>query len=389
MPLYFNPATVSASHPGVQIRARWRPEEGTEVTASKRLTIVSPVAEPICNATTNVVEDGVGHCYAVNPCGVAVGREAYFRIEVAPEELPDSEIVWAKSPGLEFVGPGTGRRVTVRGHAPGYESLEVHVGGRSYHAPKFQVRVVEPVTVDLRAWIIENREENLLGRTIDQVRQMVKDANDIYAQVGVTLNLVEPVVVTNIPDAYNALRKATTNATSMWTYRNIVDINSGTGGLECYFINRFVDSGKTLAVNGPRGAVITRNADFKDLAHEIGHAFGMDDIYTKSEDGSAPSFVLQQNDAAAYSRMQNDWNGGCRGHGLCGVRYYAPQTSMSSIISRLLMNGERGDADDPVDITNGDIYGVYYTNGANQTKVWHKDNAPIAFPWGYRNPTHQ
>ena len=102
-----------------------------------------------------------------------------------------------------------------------------------------------------------------------------------------------------------------------------------------------------------------------------------------------PSFTLQQNDMAAYSRMQSDWNGGCRGHGSCGVRYYAPQTSMSSIISRLLMNGERSDADNPLDITNGDIFGVYYTSGPNQTKIWHKDAAMIAFPWVYRNPTHQ
>ena len=388
LPIYLNPATVSTSVPGVQVKVRWHPESGPDLTASAFLTIVSPVAEPVCNATTNVVENGVEHSYAVNPCGVAVGREGYFRVEVAPDGFPDSEIVWEKSAGLDFVGSCTGRCVTVRGVSAGYETLSVQIGGRTDNAPTFQVRVVETATVNLRAWIIEG----LFGEktcTPEYIRKMVEDVNDIYAQVGVTLNLIEPIVVTNIPDAYNALRKATTNATSMWTYRNIVDINSGTGGLECYFINRFVDSGKTLAVNGPRGAVITRNADFKDLAHEIGHAFGMDDIYTKSEDGSAPSFVLQQNDAAAYSRMQNDWNGGCRGHGLCGVRYYAPQTSMSSIISRLLMNGERGDADDPVDITNGDIYGVYYTNGANQTKVWHKDNAPIAFSWGYRNPTHQ
>ena len=53
------------------------------------------------------------------------------------------------------------------------------------------------------------------------------------------------------------------------------------------------------------------------------------------------------------------------------------------------MNGTRSDTDDPVDITSGDIYGVYYTNGPNQTRIWHKGSAPTAFLWGYRNPTHQ
>jgi len=387
-PIYLNPATVSTSVPGVQVKVRWHPESGPDLTASAFLTIVSPVAEPVCDAVTNVVENGVAHSYVVNPCGVAVGREGYFRVDVAPDSFPDSEIVWEKTPGLDFVGSCTGRCVTVRGISAGYETLSVSIGGRTDNAPEFQVRVVDMATVNLRAWIIEGPFGEKPCNP-EYVRKMVKDANDIYAQVGVTLNLIEPIVVTNIPNAYDALRKATTNASSRWTYRNIVDMHSGTGGLECYFINRFVDSMNTLAVNSPRGTVITKRADFKDFAHEIGHAFGMDDIYKKSEDGSVPSFTLQQNDMAAYSRMQSDWNGGCRGHGSCGVRYYAPQTSMSSIISRLLMNGERSDADNPLDITNGDIFGVYYTSGPNQTKIWHKDAAMIAFPWVYRNPTHQ
>ncbi len=391
MPLYFNPATVSASHPGVLIKARWRPEAGAEVTASKRLTIVSPVAEPVCNATTNVVEDGEEHCYAVNPCGVAVGREAYFRVDVAPAGLPDSEIVWVKSQGLDFVGPDRGRRVTVRGIAPGYESLEVHVGGRTDYAPTFQVRVVEPVTVNLRAWIISDIGNNK-AREVDQVRQMVKDANDIYAQVGVTLNLVEPVVVTNIPDAYDAFYATQTNDISKWSYSQIVDIATNTCGLECYFINGFVDHQKTLAVNGPRGAVITRNADFKDFAHEIGHQFGMCDVYVdsrKAENPDLPLIVLPSGEPVNCSHAQNDWNGGCEGSGPGGARYYAANTKMVNILSRMLMKGTRGPSDNPVDITAGDIYGVYYTNDVSNAEIWSKGNAPVMFPFGYRNISHK
>ena len=346
----------------------------------------------MCNATTNVVEDGEEHCYAVNPCGVAVGREAYFRVDVAPAGLPDPEIVWVKSQGLDFVGPDRGRRVTVRGIAPGYESLEVHVGGRTDYAPTFQVRVVEPATVNLRAWIIENREENMLPRTIDQVRQMVKDANDIYAQVGVTLNLVEPVVVTNIPDACDALYWTPTNATPQWTYSRIVDIDSNTGGLECYFINAFVDNRTALAANGRRGAVITRRADFKDFAHEIGHQFGMDDIYvdsSRAEDPNLPLISLSTGDTVNRSRARWDWNGGCDGSGAGGARYYAANTKMVNILSRMLMKGTRGSSDNPVDITAGDIYGVFYTNDLSNAEIWVKGDAPVMFPFDYRNISHR
>ena len=386
MPLYFNPATVSASHPGVLIKARWRPEAGAEVTASKRLTIVSPVAEPVCNATTNVVENGEEHCYAVNPCGVAVGREAYFRVDVAPAGLPDSEIVWVKSPGLDFVGPDTGRHVTVRGIAPGYESLEVHVGGRTDYAPTFQVRVVEPVTVNLRAWIIGNGN-NKYSRTVDQVRQMVKDLNDVYAQVGVTLNLVEPVVVTNIPDAYDAYCEAPTNSTMRWTFDRIVDIASGTGGLECYFINSFADSADTKAAHVSRGIVVTSRATKSTLAHEIGHAFGLCDIY-KSSEGGENLLALGNGDKASFSNLYDDWNGGCSGQGTPGARYYQSGTTMRNIVNRMLMLGAVPEDDTRRDITNGGIYGVHYHYDAQGYKVWEKGLVPLAFPWGDRSPVH-
>ena len=388
-PIYLNPATVSTSVPGVQIKVRWHPESGADLTASAFLTIVSPVAEPVCNAVTNVVENGVEHSYVVNPCGVAVGREGYFRVDVAPDSFPDSEIVWEKTPGLDFVGPCTGRCVTVRGVSTGYETLSVQIGGRTNNTPEFNVRVVEMATVNLRAWIIEDSQEQLRPIEPNGVRQMVKDANDIYAQVGVTLNLIEPIVVTNIPDAYNAFYDAPASSTSTWTFDQIVDIDSDTGGLECYFINRFVDSEKTVAANSAWGAVITKQADCKCFAHEIGHAFGMSDIYVESTDATVPPAALQASDWAAYSCMSNDWNGGCHGHNRCGARYYAPQTSMERILSRMLMKGTNSAGSGQVDITSGDVYGVYYTYDANHRKIWHKGAAPVAAPWIYRNPAHQ
>ena len=388
-PIYLNPATVSTSVPGVQIKVRWHPESGPDLTASAFLTIVSPVAEPVCNAVTNVVENGVEHSYVVNPCGVAVGREGYFRVDVAPDSFPDSEIVWEKTPGLDFVGSCTGRCVTVRGASTGYETLSVQIGGRTNNTPEFNVRVVEMATVNLRAWIIEDSQEQLRPIEPNGVRQMVKDANDIYAQVGVTLNLIEPIVVTNIPDAYNAFYDAPASPTSTWTFDQIVYIDSDTGGLECYFINRFVDSEKTVAANSAWGAVITKQADCKCFAHEIGHAFGMSDIYVESTDATVPPAALQASDWAAYSCMSNDWNGGCHGHNRCGARYYAPQTSMERILSRMLMKGTNSAGSGQVDITSGDVYGVYYTYDANHRKIWHKGAAPVAAPWIYRNPAHQ
>ena len=387
---YMNPATVSQTHPGVQVRARWHPLEGADLTASKFLTIVSPVVEPICSATTNVVEDGVGHEYTVNPCGVGVGRKAYFRVEVSPESFPDDRIVWEPSPGLAIVGGNRGRAVTVRGVTEGVKTLTVHVGDSVSSVPRFTVRVVENVTVDLRAWIIEDARGNK-PVSADQVRRMVKDANDIYAQVGVTLNLVEPIVVTNVPGAYNVDYDGESVPEGMWTYWDVVNMHANTGGLECYFINQFADTDDTKASHSSRGIVVTRLATRYTLAHEIGHAFGMCDIYDSNDDEvdtGYPSLALLSSEKASYARMSDDWNNGCVGKDFPGARYYRAETGMKQIAGRLLMLGSVPDVDVRRDITSGSVYGVFYI-GSNESKVWMKNCAPIGFPIGNRNINHQ
>ena len=90
-----------------------------------------------------------------------------------------------------------------------------------------------------------------------------------FAAVGVRLNLVEPIVVTNIPSAYNAGFNAPTNG--CWSFDQIVDIASNTGGLECYFINSFIDEPLIMAGNNTKGSVITIQGDGRTLAHEFDH----------------------------------------------------------------------------------------------------------------------
>ena len=52
------------------------------------------------------------------------------------------------------------------------------------------------------------------------------------------------------------------------------------------------------------------------------------------------------------------------------------------------MHGEVGEVDERRDITDGDVYGVYYEE-ENGVKTWYKDRAPLGFPWTHRNSAHQ
>ena len=391
--IYLNPSTVSTTYRASSIHVTWTPDGGTPIPFLRRFTVVEPVAEPVCNATTNVMEGGVEHVYTVNPCGVGIGRDAYFRIEVSPADYPDENIVWSCEPdgAAEILGDGTGRAVTVRGLSEGEATLSVQIGDCRSHPPTFTLHVVPMATVNLRAWIIRDGKGQS-PHTAESVRRKVKDANDVYAQVGVTLNLIEPIVITNIPDAYEALCNPVTNQTSNWTYWDIVDIATNTCGLECYFIDSFIDDVDTKAANSDYGLVVTKTATRYTLAHEIGHAFGMHDIYVSNmqqKNAADPLVELLPSEKASSLHLADDWNGGCSGSGVGGARYYRSGTSMEQIVGCMLMLGEVPEVDVRRDITAGSVYGVYSTNDVNQTKMWLKDNAPVGFPWGNRNPTHQ
>ena len=260
----------------------------------------------------------------------------------------------------------------------------VHVGDSVSNKPQFKVRVVENVTIDLRAWIISG-QQNETALSPESVRKMVKDANDIYAQVGVTLNLVEPIAVTNVPSAYNVDYDGESVQDGMWTYWDVVDMHANTGGLECYFVNSFVDRKYTKAAHCDLGIVLAKSATRYTLAHEIGHAFGMCDIYDSNDD---ETLVLLSSEKASYARMSDDWNNGCVGKDYPGARYYRAGTEMKQVVGRLLMLGSVPEEDVRRDITSGSVYGVYYTK-INENKIWHKNCALIGFPFGNRNINHQ
>ena len=79
---------------------------------TNRVTACEPVAEPIMH----LMEWRDNVRYVINPCVVARnGRDALFRVSVSPHDYPADRISWTCSdPGIEFVGPSTGKTVRVR-----------------------------------------------------------------------------------------------------------------------------------------------------------------------------------------------------------------------------------------------------------------------------------
>ena len=95
-----------------------------------------------------------------------------------------------------------------------------------------------------------------------------------------------------------------------------------------------------------QGIIVRDDANVNTLAHEIGHACGLYDIYYWKEnvDWSELLAAVKQNWASS------DWNNGT------GSRFYGAATSQADLIKRLLMLGEGSDIKS--DIPLGNVYGI-------------------------------
>ena len=391
--IYFNPVSW-APYQSPRVTAVWIPEVGEPQTSSVPFSVVKPVAETICSETVEHSVLGTNHVYVLNPCGVAVGDDAYFRIAVSPSSLPDSEIVWTNRNGrIEFVGGNIGRNVHVRGVSVGDAELEVIIGGRDRQAPTFPLKVVTPQTFKITAWIVSDAEGNV-AKQVDDVQNMIAPLNDIYRQVGVSFYL-DFIAVTNIPDAFNLLYDSATN--DVWNFYRLVDIGQNTGGIECYFVNDIIHAdGRAgpVGANSAGGIVIRASATVGTLAHEIGHAFGLRDIYVSAREKDEYVFGADDKDVGqvtiSSSSAPEDWNGGCCGFGDSGARYYQGGTKMSAIIPRLVMYGIVTPDDIRRDITTGNVDGIWYL-GDGASRVWYDSDASIGFlenPFRKESPCH-
>ena len=305
----------------------------------------------------------------LNPAGVVRGGTAAFRVDIEPAAFPDASVEWSAEPTnrVSFPSGPFGRTVVARGDALGDVELRVGIKGLSGPRPVANVRVVPASTVKADAWIVG--EHGVWARTEDQVRGLFDDANDILAQVGVSLSL-DSVSFTN----HTGWLNFNPSANGWQVPYQIASITNGTGGLVYYFVG---DMGPYFGLRSGTSILIKTNATELTVAHEAGHVFGLPDIYdaqpTETALAVSRSLLLER------SNLQDDWGSDS------DAGFYPPDLLHSNLVERLLMYGE-GDSGTAtgLDISFGDVYGLWYewtVNPATGTRVktWHLSTAPVGF----------
>lgn len=216
--------------------------------------------------------------------------------------------------------------------------------------------------VKLHCWIVG--DTNNLIHTSASVSNLVGEVSDLYQQVGMPFSVASLTYT-------NDTRFMAVHLTNSVQWTVLCNLTNNTDGLELYFMNA-VQGGAT-AFHIPSGIVVGPSANGRTVAHEIGHACGLPDIYDSHRETP-----LAVSGAPTKERMPEDWG------------WYPSNVTHKVVISRLLMYGYL--SSQKADLPYGDIYGLHYTNSWNCVtekwdKFWELGNVPIGFGHhGNRHP---
>ena len=222
----------------------------------------------------------VSNPLVVNPSGSSTNRVFTCQVSVLPTNFPDANISWScTNTGMSFVGGVTnGRTVQMVGSQLGDWEAQVTVRANTTNSATLHGTILEKKTVKVYLHIVRRDDGTSPSSSVEHFIELLDGANQIHKQSGIEFELDGPVLYTNKTDW---LVISTNN--DFEEYDLLQSWSSHTGGIEVYCINNFDGvnyNGLTWTISDARaGVTITTNATAGTLAHELGHACELDDIY--------------------------------------------------------------------------------------------------------------
>ena len=280
-----------------------------------------------------------GKVFPVNPAGVPLKSDAVFRLGFLPEDA-GLDVEWSVNNDFARVihqlSNGNRRFAVVRGEREGDFTLTARfkdgILGMS-DPPHIRAGVLSTNIIPLYVYILRWSS----GQPIvdeNEVRQWVEDANIIFRQVMMKCNVMKVEYIDkDLSDKWLSIGLKDGTATNLFSYANV------TNSLEIYFTN-LIDDGDSAGYStmpfdgedydwyGIAISVSTANAHpGKVLAHEIGHACGLKDIYLGTN--------WQYESRSIKSTFSPyGWTGGND-----SVNYLSTGLTYSNIVETLLMHG--------------------------------------------------
>lgn len=219
--------------------------------------------------------------------------------------------------------------------------------------------------VKLYCWIVKN-DRGESPHSEASISNQVVSLNRIYSQVGMSF-CVESISYTN------STRLTNVNYTNDVLNAELCGLTNGTDGLEVYFVKSITH--RVDAFHWASGIVVGEGVNDTTLAHEIGHACGLADIY----DAYSRETNLAVTGMPQKVYFTHDWG------------WYPENVTQAQMVQRLLMYGYNTDSAHKGDISRGDVYGLWYQYVSGTTnRVWQLGLAPVGFKLhGNRHPVSQ
>ena len=319
--------------------------DNSEIQESCSCTVFRTVFEPI---NSHALPYPVG-----NPCGIVIGQTGQFEITVEPSSITDNEITWSSTnASVSFPGGNHGRSVNILIASQGLAQIKVDIAGYSKAPPTIQVMGLTNSIVPISFFVVCD-DDGVPAVSPSTITSSLTRANDIYRQVAMSFVQRGAITyITNEPSWFSLQYDSTINN---WPdFGSLISYTNSTSGLEVYFVGHIGKGAVGLTdMAAYKGIAVSAEGSLNVMAHEIGHACGLSDIYY-----DYGGLYISPTNLVRSSWAIQDWNNGP------SPLYYQSNTPQSWLISKLLMYGI-DTASGTIDIPLGNIYGI--TRQANTT----------------------
>ena len=325
----------------------------TSMSAGASFKCIEPLRKLV---TTEKAPDGRFY----NPSRLVMGTNAVLQVGVNGD-FDATNVHWRVVSGPATVSPASGFTTTVTPTGTNeYVVVEARFNGDEIQ-PRFVLPVVEPRVIPVKIYVFHSFSEAYLDAGIDptgvnspwkesDILVMLNVANETFAQVGITFNLIGVNMISDEPEAWNIpYGRYARGLDGKWVWQHsdelmgIVLRHCEPNCVRIYFVGDIQSDEKIKGMATPYGVFMGRRATRKTLAHELGHALGLNDCYAfRLIDKNRPlnndnclSIEYADNpvDKALFKGVLGDW-GEESGRG-----FYEASDTRKIIMQKLLMHG--------------------------------------------------